>query len=75
MKMKIQIKRIINICVCLAFFLGIFGAGKDIVYAGDPTDEILDYEVTVDVNSDATLNIKYHIEWEVLESTENGPVD
>ncbi len=75
MKMKIQIKRIINICVCLAFFFGIFGAGKDIVYAGDPTDEILDYEVTVDVNSDATLNIKYHIEWEVLESTENGPVD
>ena len=32
------------------------------------TDEILNYTITVDVNKDATLNLKYHIDWKVLDS-------
>lgn len=32
------------------------------------TDEILNYTITVDVNSDATLNLNYHIDWKVLDS-------
>ena len=32
------------------------------------TDEILNYTITVDVNDDATLNLKYHIDWKVLDS-------
>ncbi len=32
------------------------------------TDEILDYEITVEVNDDATLNLYYHIDWKVLDS-------
>lgn len=42
--------------------------------AAAPTDEILDYEITVDVNADATLNINYHIEWLVLDSDKLGPL-
>lgn len=37
-------------------------------------DEILCFEVTVDVNDDATLNMLYHIEWMVLDSTSEGPL-
>ncbi len=43
-------------------------------YASSPTDEILDYEITVDVNDDATINMKYHFDWKVLESDGIGPV-
>lgn len=35
-------------------------------YAKSPTDEILNYIISVDVNDDATLSMKYHIEWKVL---------
>ena len=38
-------------------------------------DEILLYEVTVDVNEDATLSIEYHIDWKVLDSTSEGPLE
>ena len=34
-----------------------------------PTDEILDFTVTVDVNEDASLNMVYHIEWKVLDDS------
>ena len=37
-------------------------------------DEILAYDITVDVNEDATLNMVYHIEWKVLDSTSDGPL-
>ena len=35
----------------------------------DPTDEILDFTITVDVNEDASLNMLYHIDWEVLDDS------
>ena len=38
------------------------------------TDEILDYEITVEVNEDATLNLWYHIDWKVLDSGSVGPL-
>jgi len=44
------------------------------VFASAPTDEIVNYEITVDINSDATATITYHIDWLVLESDEAGPV-
>jgi hypothetical protein len=43
--------------------------------AGKPLDEILDYTITVDVQNDGTMNIKYHIEWKVLDSTSEGPLE
>lgn len=44
------------------------------VKASTPTDEILDYTVTCDVNDDATVNITYHIDWLVLDSDKLGPL-
>ncbi len=37
-------------------------------------DEILNYDITVDVNDDATLNMYYHIDWKVLDSDSEGPL-
>lgn len=42
------------------------------VYASSPTDKINNYIVEITPNEDSTLNIKYHIEWEVLESDNAG---
>lgn len=42
--------------------------------AAADTDEILDYNITVDVNEDATLTITYDILWKVLESDDAGPL-
>ena len=44
--------------------LGCFMAKQPVQAA--PTDEILDYTITVDVNDDASLTMTYHIEWKVL---------
>lgn len=43
-------------------------------YAAD-LDEILVFSVTADVNDDATVNLLYHIEWKVLDSTSYGPLE
>ncbi len=37
-------------------------------------DEIINYTITVDVNDDATLDMVYHIDWLVLDSTSDGPL-
>ena len=37
-------------------------------------DEIVNYEITVDVNDNATLTMLYHIDWKVLDSTSDGPL-
>lgn len=42
--------------------------------AATPTDEILNYEITANVNEDATVNLSYHIDWKVLESDGIGPL-
>lgn len=37
-------------------------------------DFIKDYTITVDPRNDGSLNMNYHIEWEVLDSTSAGPL-
>jgi len=66
------IKRLITAGILGIFIAVLFMSGG--VYAAAPTDEILNYIVSVDVNDDASLNIYYHIEWEVLESDSAGPL-
>ena len=34
--------------------------------ADDPTDEILNYEITASVNDDGSVNLDYHLDWKVL---------
>lgn len=43
-------------------------------FAFTPTDEITDFTIVVDVNEDASLNMKYHIEWKVLDDELYGPL-
>ena len=44
------------------------------VEAKAPLDHIHDYEVQVDMREDGTCDLTYHIEWEVLDSTSEGPL-
>ena len=54
----------------LELLLAVFMFSKVSAYADD--DEILNYEITVDVLPDATLDITYHIDWMVLDSDSAG---
>ena len=42
--------------------------------ASGDLDEIVNYQIKVDVNEDATLTMVYHIDWKVLDSTSDGPL-
>ncbi len=42
--------------------------------ASDPLDEIKNYNITIDPRSDGTLDMTYHIDWLVLDSTSEGPL-
>ena len=37
-------------------------------------DEIQDYTITVHMRPDGTMDIKYHVEWKVLNDSEEGPL-
>ena len=57
--------------LCLALLLPLLtltAGAKDL-------DEIQNYTITVDVNEDATLHMVYHIDWLVLDSTSEGPLE
>jgi len=44
------------------------------VEAKSPLDHIHNYEITVDVREDGSCDLMYRIEWEVLDSTTDGPL-
>ena len=60
---------ILSLSLVLAVFmiLPIKGYAKDL-------DEIENYIITADVNEDATVTLRYHIDWKVLDSTSEGPL-
>ena len=68
-------KRIgISLLSVLIIFTALFTIKYD-SHASGPTDEILNYDITIDVNDDATLSMYYHIDWKVLQSGGDlGPV-
>ena len=39
-----------------------------------PLDEIQDYTIQIDMRNDGTMDIKYHIEWKVLDDETDGPL-
>ena len=43
--------------------------------ATNELDEIQDYTITIDMKEDGTMDMKYHIEWKVLDSTSEGPLE
>ena len=64
-------KRLFLLILCVIVLLPVMAmhaAAKDL-------DEILNYTITVDVNEDATLHMVYHIDWMVLDSDSEGPLE
>lgn len=43
-------------------------------FAKAPLDEIQSYDLTVDMRNDGTMDIRYHIEWKVLDDSSEGPL-
>ncbi len=65
-----------RIAVIFAALLLVFSlSGKTAYAASGPTDEIINYVITVDVNEDATLYMTYHVEWKVLDDDSLGPLE
>ena len=66
-------KRILNflttmlIAMCTIFSLTPFSAS-----ASDPLDEIQNYVITVNMRPDGTMDIRYHVEWKVLDDEKEG---
>ena len=56
-------RKILVLALSLALCLALLCAPA---LASDPTDEILNYEITASVNTDGTVNLEYHIDWKVL---------
>ena len=64
-------KRLLVLILCLMMVLPVIAMNA----ASADLDEILDYTITVDVNEDATLHMVYHIDWKVLDSDSEGPLE
>ena len=65
-----RLSRFIVFAMLIALLIPVFGMRAE---AAD-LDRILDYEISVNVNQDGTLDLVYHIEWKVLDSTSEGPL-
>ena len=66
-------KKIKGLFIIILFFLVIFIIPK--TCEAVDLDEIINYTTTVSPRDDGTLDIKYHIEWKVLDSTIEGPLE
>ena len=40
----------------------------------NPLDEIQEYTIQVDMRNDGSMDIKYHLDWKVLDDTSDGPL-
>lgn len=65
-------KKIIGLFVIMLFCIVMFMPKAK---AAKTLDEIQDYTITIDMNENGTMNMKYHIEWKVLDSTTEGPLE
>ena len=71
---KIQSTRIFLLpAVMLLLVMGLV-LSRPVTAAADPTDEIEQFQITVDVREDATLQMTYHIDWKVLDDEKYGPL-
>lgn len=66
-------KKIKVILMVILFFLVVLIFPKSC--EAKDLDEIVNYITTVSPRDDGTLDIKYHIEWKVLDSTLEGPLE
>ena len=68
---SVKIKAIAFACFLIAMFVMCMPIQ---VLAVTPLDEIQDYTIQVDMRSDGTMDIAYHVEWKVLNDTSDGPL-
>lgn len=71
--MKRIIKRFLTIITVIITLLCIFKTST--IRASSDLDYINLYEVVVDPRNDGTLDISIHLNWEVLDSTSEGPLE
>jgi len=66
-----KITKIIPIILLFLFFIFIVPSH---VNASAPLDEIRNYNIKVNMRTDGTMDIRYQIEWKVLDDTSEGPL-
>jgi hypothetical protein len=60
----------------LFIFLFIFISVSPVIAKADGNlDEIENYKIIVDMESDGSMDIKYHIDWKVLDDSSKGPLE
>lgn len=64
----------LKIALVIVFVFLVIMAVREYLTA-DGLDEITNYTITVLPRDDGTLDMKYHIEWKVLDSTSEGPLE
>lgn len=73
--MKKQWKFLSQSIVCLAIVLALGLTSFTTHAKTEPLDEIQNYDITVNMRPDGTMDIHYDIEWLVLDSTSQGPLE
>ena len=68
-------RKLLTVLLCAAAMLLVLTLLYPVRANAADLDRILKYEITVDVNEDATLTMLYHIDWKVLDSTSEGPLE
>lgn len=69
--MKTKFKKLtafLGLALCMLLSLRVNANAKTL-------DEILDYEILGEVNEDGSVKLHYHIEWKVLDSSSEGPLE
>ena len=74
MRYRVKIKKFVLALLLTAVTVTAAMALFKIDVCAKALDEITDYEIDATVNDDATVTLKYHIEWKVLDSTSEGPL-
>ena len=70
-----MIKKILQSVVFIILFLSLLFIPKVDAYTFNPIDRIDLYEITVNPRDDGTLDIEFNIEWTVLDSSIQGPLE
>jgi hypothetical protein len=67
-----MIRRLLCLSLSVALAVGIVSPLA--VKADTKLDEIEEYKITVDMESDGSMDLTYHIDWKVLDSISEGPL-
>ena len=65
----------VAICFCIVLILSLVSPMFTSEVQAKDLDYIHEYTITADVQKDGRVKMKYHIKWEVLDSTSEGPLE